>query len=142
MKWCFGMKVHAGVDAGSGYVHTITGTSANIHDVSETSKLLREDAHVMYGGDSGYLGVPERPEIKEDEVLSKIEFRINKRPSSLRIVDGFKGISWDKKMEHDKSSVLCKVGHAFSYRQKSDGLCESCLSWNWKKHELFPRIIC
>ena len=33
------MKVHAGADAGSGYVHTITGTSANRHDVSETSKL-------------------------------------------------------------------------------------------------------
>ena len=29
-EWYFGMKIHAGVDAGSGYVHTITGTSANI----------------------------------------------------------------------------------------------------------------
>ena len=38
--WYFGMKVHAGVDVGSGYVHTLTGTSANMHDVSETSKLL------------------------------------------------------------------------------------------------------
>lgn len=31
------------VDAGSGYVHTITGTSANMHDVSETANLIRED---------------------------------------------------------------------------------------------------
>ena len=36
------MKVHVGVDAGSGYVHTITGTSANMHDVS---KLLLDSAH-------------------------------------------------------------------------------------------------
>ena len=67
------MKGHAGADAGSGYVHTIIGTSANRHDVSETSKLLRKDDHVMYG-DSEYLGAPERPEIKEDKALSKIEF--------------------------------------------------------------------
>ena len=111
-EWYFGMKVHAGVDAGSGYIHTITGTSANRHDVTETSKLLREDDHVMYG-DSGYLGASERPEIKENEVLSKIEFRINQRPSSLKIADNFKGFNWDKKMEHDKSSVRCKIEHAF-----------------------------
>ena len=34
-QWHFGMKVHSGVDAGSGYVHTITGTAANVHDVNE-----------------------------------------------------------------------------------------------------------
>ena len=39
-EWYFGMKVHAGADAGSGYVHTITGTSANMHDVSETANLI------------------------------------------------------------------------------------------------------
>ena len=111
-EWYFGMKVHAGVDAGSGYVHTITGTPANMHDVTETSKLLREDDHVMYG-DPGYPGAPERPEIKEDEVLSRIEFRINQRPSSLKMADDFKGLNWDKKMEHGKSSVRCKIEHAF-----------------------------
>ena len=111
-EWYFGMKVHAGVDAGSGYVHTITGTPANVHDVSETSKLLREDDHVAYG-DSGYLGAPDRPEIKNDGVLSKIEFRINKRPSSLKMAENFNGLNWDKKMEHGKSSVRCKAEHAF-----------------------------
>lgn len=111
-EWYFGMKVHAGVDAATGYVHTITGTAANIHDVSETSKLIRKDDKVVYG-DSGYLGAPKREEIKNDETLSKIEFRINKRPSSLKTTDNFKGINWDKKMEHDKSAVRCKVEHPF-----------------------------
>ena len=27
-----GVKVHAGVDAGSGYSHTITRTAANVHE--------------------------------------------------------------------------------------------------------------
>ena len=111
-KWYFGMKVHAGMDAATEYVHTLTGTAANVYDVSETSKLIRKDDHIVYG-DSGYLGAPERKEIKNDEVLSEIEFRINKRPSSLKTADDFKGINWDKKMEHDKSVVLCKVEHPF-----------------------------
>lgn len=111
-EWYFGMKVHAGVDAATGYVHSLTGTSANMHDVSETSKLIREDDHVVYG-DSGYLGAPERPEIKNNETLSQVEFRINKRPSSLKMADDFKGMNWDKKMEHEKSAVRCKVEHPF-----------------------------
>lgn len=111
-EWYFGMKVHAGVDAATGYVHTLTGTAANVHDISETSKLIRKDDYVVYG-DSGYLGASERKEIKNDEVLSEIEFRINKRPSSLKTADNFKGINWDKKMEHDKSAVRCKVEHPF-----------------------------
>ena len=47
-QWYHGMKVHAGVDAGSGYVHTITGTAANVHDIDETANLLREDDEVCY----------------------------------------------------------------------------------------------
>ena len=66
----------------------------------------------MYG-DSGYLGVPERTEIKENEKLSKIEFRVNQRPSSLKMADNFKGLNWERKMEHDKSSARCKIEHAF-----------------------------
>lgn len=51
------MMLHAEADTGSGYVHSLTGISANMHDVSETSKLLRKDDLVVYG-DSGYLGAP------------------------------------------------------------------------------------
>ena len=80
-EWYFGMKIHSGVDAGSGYVHTITGTSANVHDISETSKLIRKDDEVVYG-DSGYSGAKARKEFKEDEHLSSVEFRTNVRPSS------------------------------------------------------------
>lgn len=119
-EWYFGMKVHTGVDAATGYVHTLTGTSANKHDVCETSKLIRSDDHVVYG-DSGYLGASERSEIKNNEMLNKIEFRINKRPSSLKAADGFKGINWDKKMGHDKSAVRCKVEHPFLIVKKQMG---------------------
>jgi transposase, IS5 family len=111
-QWYHGMKVHTGVDAGTGYVHTITGTAANVHDIEETSKLIREDDTIAYG-DSGYIGVEKREDIRQDEHLSTVEFRICKRPSSLKITDQYNGFNWDKYEENRKSSVRCKVEHAF-----------------------------
>lgn len=111
-QWYYGMKVHAGVDAGTGYIHTITGTAANVHDIEEAHNLIREDDHVVYG-DSGYLGIEKHDEIKNDLHLRDIEFRINRRPSSIKMPDDYKGINWEKHIEHRKSSVRCKVEHAF-----------------------------
>ncbi len=78
-EWRFGMKCHVGVDAGSGLLHTVTVTSANKHDITETVNLIREDDEVVYG-DSGYLGVQKRSEIQQNEHFSKVEhvFRIIK----------------------------------------------------------------
>lgn len=111
-QWYHGMKVHAGVDAGTGYVHTITGTAANIHDIDETVHLLREDDEVCYG-DSGYSGVEKRPEIRNNEHFRDIDFRTNVRPSSIKISSSYQGINWDKEIENRKSSVRCKVEHPF-----------------------------
>ncbi len=111
-QWYFGMKVHIGADAGTGCVHTVTATAANVHDVDEVPNLIREDDEVMYG-DSGYLGVEKRKEIVEDEHLRSIDYRVAKRPSSLKTTDAFQGFNWEKYMEHRKSSVRCKVEHAF-----------------------------
>ncbi len=110
-QWYFGMKVHIGVDAGSGYVHTITGTAANVSDVAEAYNLIREDDEVVYG-DSGYTGLHKREEIKSNEYFSAINYRIAKKPSSIKMKTT-SGINWDKRIEHLKSSVRCKVEHPF-----------------------------
>ena len=34
-EWHFGMKVHIGVDSQTGVVHSMTTTSANVHDLTE-----------------------------------------------------------------------------------------------------------
>ena len=39
-EWCFGMKVHVGVDSETGVVHSMSATSANVHDVTEAHRLL------------------------------------------------------------------------------------------------------
>ena len=119
-----GLIMHGGtiVDAGSGCIHTITGTAANVHDIDETHNLIRSDDDVVYG-DSGYLGIERHDEIKNDEHLKGIEFRINRRPSSLKTPDSYKGINWDKQIEHRKSSVCCKVEHAFLIVKRRFGYC-------------------
>ena len=111
-QWYYGMKVHSGTDAGSGYVHTITGTAANAADITEASKLIRPDEDVCYG-DSGYIGIEKREEIRNDEHLSKVDYRINRKPSKLNITKEYQGINWEKEIEHQKSSVRCHVEHPF-----------------------------
>ena len=95
----------------SGLVHTVTVTPANVHDITEAHKLLRKDDNVAYG-DSGYIGIEKRDEIKNNEHFSKINFRINRRPKSLPQVSE-NAIDWEHYIENRKSAVRCKVEHAF-----------------------------
>jgi len=105
------MKCHIGVDAGSGLVHTIKVTAANEHDITVTSKLIREDDAVVYG-DSGYLGLQKRKGVQADPHLACIDYRINRRPKSLPKVSD-RVIDRERYIERQKSSVRCKVEHAF-----------------------------
>lgn len=105
------MKCHTGVDTGSGFVHTVEATAANVHDVTMAEKLLREDDEVVYG-DSAYLGLEKRDEIKQNPRFSAIEYRINRRPSRLPKVSD-DAIDWEQYMEKRKSAVRCKVEHPY-----------------------------
>ena len=60
--WHFGMKAHVGVDLGSGLVHTVVGTAANVSDVSQAHLLLHGEEKLRLG-DAGYQGVDKRPEM-------------------------------------------------------------------------------
>lgn len=123
-QWYFGMKVHSGVDAGSGYVHTITGTAASVHDVTEAEHLIREDDEVMYG-DSGYLNAAEHMKSLGAERLSGLEFRLNVRPSSIKMSKNYQGIRWDEDIENRKSSTRCKVEHPFLIVKRQFGYCKT-----------------
>ena len=55
-EWHFGMKVHIGVDSQTGVVHSMTTTSANVHDLTELPRLLHGGESQVWG-DAGYQGV-------------------------------------------------------------------------------------
>ena len=82
--WHFGYKAHIGVDKDSGLVHTVKATAANVHDVSETSKLLTGEEEAVYG-DSGYLGAGKREDaVVRNKSGHKIKYKINRRPSQVK----------------------------------------------------------
>ena len=106
-QWYFGMKAHIGVDAGTGYVHTVTATAANVHDLDEAVNLVRVDDAVVYA-DAGYQGAPRRPEIAGDAHLSTVEWRVAARKGVLTTMP-----SHDRAVESRKASVRAKVEHPF-----------------------------
>jgi IS5 family transposase len=88
-----------------------------------SSKLIRKDDEVVYG-DSGYLGIEKREEVKADPHLSKKEYRINRRHKSVQSMPpGF--FNWEKHIEHRKSSVRSKVEHPFLIIKKSFGFSKT-----------------
>ena len=58
-QWSFGMKLHIGVDAQSGLVHSLATTSGNVHDL-RVSEQLRHGEEVRVWGDAGYRGIEKR----------------------------------------------------------------------------------
>lgn len=106
-QYYFGIKAHIGVDAGTGYVHSLKVTSANVHDVVMAKHLLRLDDHTVYG-DAGYLGVCERV---QNGAQFSINYKISRKPSSVKKTGC--GLPFEQLEERRKSSIRCKVEHPF-----------------------------
>jgi len=106
-QWHFGMKAHIGVDADSGLVHTVIGTAANVHDVTQGHRLLHGEEVVVFA-DAGYQGAVKRPE------ATGVNWHVAMRPGKRRALD--KQTPWGKlldKAEQLKASVRAKVEHPF-----------------------------
>ena len=55
-QWHFGMKAHISVDAKSGLIHIVRGTSCNVSDIAEANCKLHGQDSVAFG-DADYQGV-------------------------------------------------------------------------------------
>ncbi len=101
------------MDKDIGIVHSIEVTSANIHDVEVTSKLLTGEEDTV-NGDSGYIGAEKRKDaIVKNEQGKKINYQINRRPSQYKNKFN-RSKEQIKRREHEKSSVRAKVEHVFA----------------------------
>lgn len=118
-QWYFGMKAHIGVDAGTGYVHSVTCTAANVHDLDEAVNLVRADDEVVYC-DAGYQGAQKRPEFTGEEQLSRIEWRIAARKGVLKTM-----AEHDRAAESRKASVRAKVEHPFLVVKRDFGFTKT-----------------
>lgn len=116
-QYYFGMKAHVGADAGSGLVHTVVATAANVHDVTQAHALIREDDAFCYA-DAGYAGARKRPEVASDRHLSSIDWRVGARPGKVRSMDP-DGV--ERGIESRKASVRCKVEHPFQIVKRRFG---------------------
>ena len=112
-QWYFGARLHMGVDAGTGYIHSCEVTAANVSERDIVPDLVREDDRVVYG-DAGYIGMEKRDEIKASEHLSRIDWRINSRRNYRKNpVPAGSGIDWDAYIDWQKSRVRSKVEYGF-----------------------------
>ncbi len=107
-QWHFGMKVHIGADAQSGLVHTLIGTAANVHDVTQAQALLHGDETDVFG-DAGYLGVEKR----EENLALPLTWHIAMRPSKRKALPKTAAGELMEKLEHAKASIRAKVEHPF-----------------------------
>ena len=107
-QWHFGMKAHIGVDAQSGLVHTVIGTAANVHDITQAQALLHGDETNAFG-DAGYQGVEKREENLELPVTWHVAMRPGKRKALPKTTEG----ELLEKIEHAKASIRAKVEHPF-----------------------------
>jgi IS5 family transposase len=105
------MKAHIGVDADSGLVHTVVGTAANAHDVTQASALLHGEESDVFA-DSGYRGVHKREEVIEGH--GQVSWHVAMMPSHRKALD--KGTPMGAIMdalEKTKASIRAKVEHPF-----------------------------
>ena len=112
-QWHFGMKLHSGVDEESGMVHSMETTSANVHDLTPSEKLLHGE-EVRVWGDAGYGGIEKREERQDRHVTWCIAMRPGKRRRvALTEIAAL--------LEGCKASVRAKVEHIFFYIKRMFG---------------------
>jgi transposase, IS5 family len=116
-QWHFGMKAHIGVDADSGLVHTVVGTSANVNDVTQAHALVHGEETDVFS-DAGYQGVSKREETQDIEVNWHVAMRPGKRKALDKSTP--MGAILDQ-LEQAKARIRAKVEHPFRVIKRQFG---------------------
>ena len=116
-EWHFGMKAHIGVDADSGLVHTVIGTSGNVSDVVEGNSLLHGQETDVFG-DAGYQGAHKRPDASKD-----VTWHVAMRPGKRKELDKENNPvdALIDQVEKIKARIRAKVEHPFRVIKRQFG---------------------
>ena len=115
-QWYFGMKAHIGVDAESGLVHTVRGTTGSANDVTEANALLHGEETEAFG-DAGYQGADKRADARP-----QVRWNIAMRPGKRRALDKSRESNrLIDELERLKASIRAKVEHPFRVIKRQFG---------------------
>ena len=114
-QWHFGMKAHIGVDADSGFVHTVTTTSANEPDVEELRFLLHGKEEVVHA-DAGYAGAEGRVNRKG------LRWQIAAKRGRIKAMKDGPAKRAVQNLERHKASIRARVEHPFRVIKRQFGL--------------------
>ena len=115
-QWYFGMKAHIGVDADSGLVHSVRGTSGHVSDIAEGNSLLHGQETLGFG-DAGYQGIDKRADAKMG-ITWHIAMRPGKRKKLNKNNEADAMLDQAEKL---KASVRAKVEHPFRVVKRQFG---------------------
>ena len=117
-QWYFGMKAHIGVDLDSGLVHRMTGTAANVSDISETHKLLHGEEEMAFA-DAGYTGIEQREEMKAFKATWYVAMKRSKRKRLKEEGDNLGEAN--EAVEKSKAGIRAFVEHPFRVIKRQFG---------------------
>ena len=102
-QWYFGMKAHVGADVNSGLVHTVSVTPANVPDICQLPRLLREDDRAVFG-DKGYASNQGKRAARQAGVFWGVSLKANRY---------YPLTATNKRFNQKMSSIRARVEHVF-----------------------------
>ena len=112
-QWHFGMKAHIGVDADSGVVHSVVGTSANAADITQTEHVLHGEEREIFA-DAGYTGASKRPELANRQAAGQaVAWWIAIKRGIIKALPEGRVKKFAELEEFCKASVRARVEHPF-----------------------------
>jgi IS5 family transposase len=109
------MKAHI-VDAESGLVHSVRGTSGNISDLAEANSLLHGEENVAFGN-AVYRGVEKRA-----DATKEVTWHVAMRPGKRRALNKENAAdAMIEKAEKFKAGIRAKVEHPFRVIKRQFG---------------------
>jgi IS5 family transposase len=102
-QWYFGMKLHIGVDSGTGLAHSAVVTAANVHDKHPLPQLLHGEEEEVFG-DCAYASQEELIRAKAPKAMDLTNQRVRKGSMTEEL---------ERLLNRAKSSVRSRVEHVF-----------------------------